>query len=294
MVGQRSTQKAESRSVYVTFVSFHQSGSQSVDPPPDALNRYSESSNVYQTVHLAKYIFPRQFGLHNVFTSKVDSRETAQTFKDYTLREQEIDLQEKCLQAKGKTASRAQNHVPKRLRGNALKLIQDLQRRSSKCSYSMLLQHYCPLPSSLSGTVAPSNHQNSEAALPTWSGARQPSSDRRCQQSQLNASASRSSLTVQCKTSRESKWGIELSNVAMTDLATPYAQVSAYCRAVLSKLIPDGFWGRDEQGKQNKEGVMGNVDQFVRLRRFESMSLHLVFQNIQVRLDQCCSPSLFC
>ena len=51
----------------------------------DVLNRYHDFNNPTQTVHVMKYIFPRQFGLHNVFTSPVDLRETVQPFKDYTL-----------------------------------------------------------------------------------------------------------------------------------------------------------------------------------------------------------------
>lgn len=56
----------------------------------DVLNRYGSSDSVSQTLHVLKYIFPRQFGLHNVFTSVVDRYETSLPFKDYFTREEEI------------------------------------------------------------------------------------------------------------------------------------------------------------------------------------------------------------
>jgi hypothetical protein len=96
-----------------------------------------------------KYIFPRQFGLHNVFTSKVDPRDTALPFKDYTLREKEIQqvLQR---QSSKRGISRAKvddmkSHVPKRLRGEPASLVNKFRKLNKKCSYIELLRHYCPV-----------------------------------------------------------------------------------------------------------------------------------------------------
>jgi hypothetical protein len=61
-------------------------------------------------------------------------------------------------------------------------------------------------------------------------------------------------------------------------MACPTAHVSAFCRAVVAKVIPNGFWGDDN----NKRTIMYWIDQFVSLRRFESMTLHQVTQKIQV------------
>ena len=58
----------------------------------DVLNRYGDPNNIEHTIHVMKYIFPKQFGLHNAFSSAVDPRETVQPFKDYTLREREIAI----------------------------------------------------------------------------------------------------------------------------------------------------------------------------------------------------------
>ena len=65
--------------------------------------------------------------------------------------------------------------------------------------------------------------------------------------------------------------------------ATPHSNVSAFCQAVISNLIPNRFWGEGSQGLENKDVIMRNIDRFVRLRRFENLSLHAVFQGLKVR-----------
>ena len=94
-----------------------------------------------------KYIFPRQFGLHNVFTSFVDKSETVQPFKDYTLREQEISQHKRLaiLQKGQENIPHQKHHLTKRLRGELVDLIRKLQKLHKKCSYSDILQHYCPV-----------------------------------------------------------------------------------------------------------------------------------------------------
>jgi telomerase reverse transcriptase len=96
-----------------------------------------------------RYIFPRQFGLHNVFTSKVDSRETAMPFKDYTLREKDIHnsmctaLGDKVTD--GEETARWKMRTPKRLRGHVFALIQKLRILNQRCSYMEFLRHFCPV-----------------------------------------------------------------------------------------------------------------------------------------------------
>jgi telomerase reverse transcriptase len=88
------------------------------------------------TIHVMMYIFPRQFGLHNVFTHDVDHRETVQPFKDYTLREDEISK----IYPSPSTVK-----IPKRLRGKAAALVQKLQVLHNRCPYKKLLEYYCPV-----------------------------------------------------------------------------------------------------------------------------------------------------
>lgn len=113
----------------------------------DVLNRYpyrsksvslEEGSAVHpNTLQVIKYIFPRQFGLHNVFDSVVDFRETVHPFKDYTLREDEI----RRLPPNHKGAS---TKIPRRLRGSLVGLVRKLQILHERCSYGQMVAYYCP------------------------------------------------------------------------------------------------------------------------------------------------------
>jgi telomerase reverse transcriptase len=84
------------------------------------------------------YMFPRQYGLHNVFTSVVNRQETVQALQDYTYREPEI----KELKAKrhGKGIP-----VPSRLKGPVLALVMVMQKLHRNCSYHSLVKYYCPV-----------------------------------------------------------------------------------------------------------------------------------------------------
>ncbi|KXJ95533.1 hypothetical protein Micbo1qcDRAFT_157511, partial [Microdochium bolleyi] len=115
------------------------------------------AQNTTNTGRVLMYMFPRQFGLHNVFTSKVDFRETSQRFKDYTLREEEI-----ALKFGQHNVSKRKLHIPKRLRGRAVELVQQLQKQHHRCSYSKLMEYYCPLPAT---EIGPSQTRLQEAGL---------------------------------------------------------------------------------------------------------------------------------
>lgn len=69
----------------------------------------------------------------------------------------------------------------------------------------------------------------------------------------------------------------------LMDYATPTAEVSAFCRSVLSVLIPDNFWGEGDTQTHNKGLFMKVVDRFITLRRFETFSLHDAVQGMKVR-----------
>ena len=178
-----------------------------------------------------KYIFPRQFGLHNVFTSTVDRRETVQPFKDYTLREEEISRVDSA--RKQKSAAYNPSKLPKRLRGQLICLIQKLQKRHKSCAYVELLRYYCPV----------------EKDSPT-------------------------------------------GNCSMFNHATPVSSVSAFCRAVLRKLVPNDLFGSGDDGASNRERIMRYVDIFIQLGRYESLSLHEVSQGLKITAVQWLHPPL--
>lgn len=73
-----------------------------------------------------------------------------------------------------------------------------------------------------------------------------------------------------------------LQYTSLVDLATPIAHVSAFCQAVLKRLIPNEFWGTGDVQTHNKDLFLTNVDRFVKLRRFESMNLHDLRQGFKV------------
>lgn len=62
------------------------------------------------------------------------------------------------------------------------------------------------------------------------------------------------------------------------DLACPTAHVSAFCRAVVAKVVPKRLWGNDN----NRRAIMHYIDQFVSIRKFENLTLHEVTQKLQV------------
>lgn len=179
------------------------------------------------------YIFPRQFGLHNAFTSAVNYNETTQKFRDYTSRKEEIDS----LTTRNRHAKFQSRlpKLPKRLRGAAKHLVRRLQILHSRCSYTELLQYYCP--------------------------------------SQAEGLTRAGKAVLSAK-----------SSLPLVEYATPASQVSAFCQAVLSRIIPNKFWGDGDTMSHNKAVFLHKVDHFVKLRRFESMTLHEILQDLKA----CC------
>lgn len=177
-----------------------------------------------------KYIFPRQFGLHNVFTSTLDRKVTVQPFKDYTLREDEIARSQTRTRRRQRERETENLKLPKRLRGTLVSLIQKLQKRHQACAYVELLRHYCPATKEVPSTTT-------------------------------------TTPTTKC---------------AMVEFATPTAAVSAFCRAVLRNLIPAELYGSGPDGDSNRDIILRHVDVFVRLGRFENLSLHEVCQGLKI------------
>lgn len=69
---------------------------------------------------------------------------------------------------------------------------------------------------------------------------------------------------------------------AFTDFASDPGEVSAFARAVIGNVIPREFWGKGDGGEANRKTIMDKVDLFVKLRRYESFSLHDVMQGLKV------------
>ena len=99
----------------------------------DVLNRCQDPKDTSQAKHILKYIFPKQFGLHNVFTHATDRRETTHAFKDYTDRENEIT---------GAMKGRDEK-VYRRLGSQVLPLVTKMQKLHKRCSYHAIIHYYC-------------------------------------------------------------------------------------------------------------------------------------------------------
>ncbi|KAK3677630.1 Telomerase reverse transcriptase [Recurvomyces mirabilis] len=192
-----------------------------------ALHCMRDFNSHAETVHCMKYIFPRQFGLHNVFTSDTDHTDTAQPFKDYTLREKEIAAVRAQAKRRGyynvnENRSTKIDALPKRLRGQPFELVRRLRGRFARCPFDALLEHHCP------------------------------------------------------------RRDVIDTSPGTTDCASPVGQVSSYCRAVIQKVFPSELWGSGTAGRANQISIMGSIDRFIRLRRYESVSLHDVLQGVTI------------
>ncbi|KAL8680445.1 MAG: hypothetical protein Q9186_003343 [Xanthomendoza sp. 1 TL-2023] len=242
------------------------------------LNRYSDPQNPLHTAHVMKYVFPRQFGLHNAFTSTIDPKETIQPFKDYTLREQEI------AQKKSHPSlfhpSTVRSHLPRRLRGSAFDLVSKLQKLHSRCAYYEILKRYCPLRKKLSMKAPRCRSIPSQTSLNhTDKSQLAPASGITRFESQSQPTRSQSVKQVKvCATSTKPSE----AELPLIDYATPPSDVSAFCRAVIANIIPSDFWGHGAGGDDNKKVVLRNIDRFIALRRFESFTLHAVYQDLKI------------
>ncbi|KAK4128774.1 hypothetical protein N657DRAFT_629813 [Parathielavia appendiculata] len=210
------------------------------------------------TIHVMMYMFPRQFGLHNVFTSAVDRQQTAQKFHDYTLREEEI----KTKFPPSERGATPRKHVSNRLRGKAMHLVQRFRVFHARCSYAEMLHHYCPVPAQV-GDQRPTLPASSRTL---------PSSSRSSAKPAKGGKRSRPSAAPVPN----------LQYAALTELATPITSVSAFCQAVVVKVIPNEFWGQGPTQEHNKACFLRKVHHFIHLRRFESMCLHEVMQGMKV------------
>lgn len=91
-----------------------------------------------------------------------------------------------------------------------------------------------------------------------------------------------------CRSRRKSRQSLSASGPessgysSLTELAVPVSGVSAFCQAALSKIIPHEFYGRGDVQHHNRRTFLRNVDRVIRLRRFETISLHEVMQGLKV------------
>lgn len=222
-------------------------------------------------------MFPRQFNLHNVFTSATDMNQTAQKFHDYTFREDEIN---NGLRVVKPSTEKALPKLPKRLRGTTRDLVQRLQILHARCSYFELLRYYCP---TFLDDFQENKNRNGDGdgKMPTVS---IPAPGRA---TQAESPPKRQARRQHANTSALPEYK------SVVELSCPTAYVSAFCRAVVSKIIPDNFWG-SEKDCHNKVVFLRKVDHFIKLRRFEMISLHEIAQDFKVFISSITRDSRRC
>lgn len=230
--------------------------------PSHVLNRVGGLADESKDLVLMHYIFPRQFDLHNVFTCRTDRTESAQLAKDYTLR---TDVPEELHSLR--------RSVPQRLRGRLVKFVRALRRRHERLAYACLLAHYCPIPFPSSCQIQPN-------------GTRHTPKDRLCVSSEI-ATDLKTQATFQVSgTTSTARTQVEGSNDTQTSMfsfATHQSQVAAFCQAVLKKLLPPSAFGKGQEGFQNLSKVMGHVVRFIYMRKYESMTMHDLVQNVRLK-----------
>lgn len=196
------------------------------------LSRYRNIGDHAETIHVMKYIFPRQFSLHNAFTSSTDLRDTSQPFMDYTVREHEIQRARTKRKYRPGKPGLPVDKIPRRLRGSAFHLVERIRKRHVRCSYKALLDYYCPwVP-----------HGESEGA-------------------------------------------------STFDHACTPERVSAFCRAVVRNVVPPDMFGTSGEKNSNLGIVMRGIDCFIRLRRYESITLHDVMHGLALARIEWLSPA---
>ncbi|KAK6357467.1 hypothetical protein TWF718_001777 [Orbilia javanica] len=299
-------------------------------PHIHVLNRFYNFKKRDNNVHVLKYIFPRAFGLHNVFTSTVDKRDTAQTFKDYTLREDEIDAiickskddrrlrkilkkKEPPLQPEPgcpdenddlhhgyvpppsplpelnrnerKAYERVEN-LPQKFRGRILHLVGELIRLQRRCKYHPLLQHYCP--SSIINPSAPDPRPRVPAPPPSTQVSPIASMRFKTQVSNRRTSGGSRSIrtslqgTIPITPLKKTDPGELSPQDPMLLYTTSSHSVYAFIRAVISNIIPLELWGTGKSVLKTREVFFRHMESFVKLRRYETLSLHNVMQGFKL------------
>ncbi|KAK6362887.1 hypothetical protein TWF730_000340 [Orbilia blumenaviensis] len=296
-------------------------------PHIHVLNRFYNFKKRDNNVHVLKYIFPRAFGLHNVFTSVVNKQDTVHSFKDYTLREDEIDLKisrakdnrrlKKILRKKKepepgcpdnnddlhhgyvppsplpdidrktRKAYETVENLPQRFRGGILRIVGELIRLQRRCNYHPLLQHYCP--SSLIDSSVPDPRPRVPLPPPSTQVSPMASMCFKTQVSNRRTSGGRQGskrTSLQGATPitplKRTDPGDFSTQDPMLLYSTSSHSVYTFIRAVISNIIPLEFWGTGKSVLRTREVFFGHLEKFVKLRRYETLSLHDVMQGFKL------------
>lgn len=215
---------------------------------------------------MLQYIFPRQFKLHNVFTSKIDRSETTQPFKDYTIRDDVLVSDNNARSLR----------IPSRLYANVQPMVERMQRKYKRSRIHQLLYHYCPLVQVNKPALGASGHYNRSRTSNNSNMSLGPFTQ------QISTIAS--SIAVSCVSRPEDR------DVSLIPYVTGPVDVAAFCCASLKSILPEDAFGVGKDGEQNWASVLSHVDRFIYLRRYETISLHEVSQGLKTKCITWLSP----
>ncbi|GAA5851509.1 hypothetical protein JCM8547_001116 [Rhodosporidiobolus lusitaniae] len=202
--------------------------------------------------HLAKYIFPRQFSLHNPFTCR-KPRSSFEVIPDYLDRELEI---KKLGSVK----------TPPRLKP-VLELLTKLAVLSQRCNYRKLLDRCCPSKM----THKRLDEEEKSAVLDLTSEPRTQAS-----RGDQSFSLSHPSTILPHGQSQARKYTEKKPRLA--EYACSFCEVESFVRNVVEQVIPRAFWG----SVANYQLIQSQIASFIRLRRFESTSVHALLQGFSI------------
>lgn len=83
--------------------------------------------------------------------------------------------------------------------------------------------------------------------------------------------------------SRKGPAEIDTSKDPILLYSTNPHQVFTFLRAILSNIIPMEFWGTENSAIHHRNKFFGHLEQFIKLRRYETLTLHEVMQGFKVR-----------
>ncbi|CAE6410670.1 unnamed protein product [Rhizoctonia solani] len=210
--------------------------------------------------HVAKYMFPLQYRLHNVFTCTLHYWENGGRFRDYRDREVEIKERGAC-------------KTPKRLKA-ILPLIQSLIRRHRRFNYQRVCQVICRSRVDVStlsdldqSKILEVMSEYSHSVASSYMLSQMP--DKSYQISHpslvLPHGASQAALEVKLKP-------------RFVEFACSHHEVLRYIKTVVDEVIPHAFWG----SSTNRKVIDEHINTIVTQRRFETMTLHQLVQKLRI------------
>ncbi|GAA5871307.1 hypothetical protein JCM16303_000711 [Sporobolomyces ruberrimus] len=247
--------------------------------------------------HLSKYVFPRQFGFDNVFESEKVNL-SIRVRPDHEDRELEI-------KKLGTTKT------PSRLKRQIVPLLNRMIVLHNRCNYRKMLGIKCPskvshkaldeeekksLVTDLMSEAPASQFSRTNLSTtldrpPVVSQAVPPpdpssASSDRVPDSQLPDERQGTNETgdgTQGEGESESlrpmgaTTGFQSKPKLAEYACTPY-EVESYVKAIVRDVVPRAFWGSDRNAKL----VMKQISQYLRMRRFETISLHSLLQGFSI------------